>query len=115
MGTLHSKFCDSTNILLFCLPPHSSHLLQPVDVGFFSPMKSNWKQAVAKYQLQNPGTFVNKTVKRTTLVQAFKQSGIYPVDRRAISSSKFGPSQNYMETHESNDDPVSLQLASATS
>jgi DDE superfamily endonuclease len=31
------------NIILFLLPPHSSYLLQPLDVGFFGPMK--WTMA----------------------------------------------------------------------
>ena len=33
------RFCIDNNIVLFLLPPHSSHLLQPLDVGVFSPLK----------------------------------------------------------------------------
>jgi hypothetical protein len=32
-------FCLDKNIDLVCLPPHTSHLLQPLDVGLFSPLK----------------------------------------------------------------------------
>ena len=35
-----SKFCSDHGILLYCLPPHSSHITQPLDVGFFSPLKT---------------------------------------------------------------------------
>ena len=31
--------CMDNNILLFILPPHSSHLTQPLDVGVFRPLK----------------------------------------------------------------------------
>ena len=33
------RFCIDHHIILFLLPPHSSHLLQPLDVGVFSPLK----------------------------------------------------------------------------
>ena len=33
------RFCIDHDIVLFLLPPHSSHLLQPLDVGVFSPLK----------------------------------------------------------------------------
>ena len=33
------RFCIDHDIILFLLLPHSSHLLQPLDVGIFSPLK----------------------------------------------------------------------------
>lgn len=30
LGLLH-------NIIIFCLPPHTTHMLQPLDVGVFGP------------------------------------------------------------------------------
>ena len=33
------RFCIDHGIVLFLLPPHSSHLLQPLDVGVFGPLK----------------------------------------------------------------------------
>jgi hypothetical protein len=32
-------FCLDKNIDLVCLPAHTSHLLQPLDIGIFSPLK----------------------------------------------------------------------------
>jgi len=34
------SFCEENNIILLWMPPHSSHLLQPLDVGCFSPLKT---------------------------------------------------------------------------
>ena len=31
--------CQQNNIITLCMPPHSSHLLQPLDVGCFGPLK----------------------------------------------------------------------------
>ena len=35
-----SKFCREKGILLYCLPTHSSHITQPLDVGFESTSNS---------------------------------------------------------------------------
>lgn len=32
-------YCENNNIIALCMPAHSSHLLQPLDVGCFSPLK----------------------------------------------------------------------------
>jgi len=32
-------FCLSNKIIPLCLPAHSTHLLQPLDVGLFSPLQ----------------------------------------------------------------------------
>jgi hypothetical protein len=32
-------YCMDNNILLMILPPYSSHLTQPLDVGIFGPLK----------------------------------------------------------------------------
>jgi hypothetical protein len=32
--------CKENNIITLCMPPHSSHILQPLDVGCFSPLKT---------------------------------------------------------------------------
>lgn len=36
---LFHEYCREHNIVVLCLPPHSSHLLQPADVGAFEPLK----------------------------------------------------------------------------
>ena len=56
-----AKFCNENHILLYCLPPHSSHITQPLDVGFFSPLKGPWKKAVIAYNCDHPGAAVNKS------------------------------------------------------
>jgi hypothetical protein len=34
-----NQACKDNNIICICMPPHSSHLLQPLDVGCFGPLK----------------------------------------------------------------------------
>ena len=33
------EYCLDNSIIVYCLPPHSTHLLQPLDVGLFSPLQ----------------------------------------------------------------------------
>lgn len=40
-GTVKSAMAN--NIIILCLPPNTSHALQPLDVGVFRPLKLAWK------------------------------------------------------------------------
>ena len=106
-----SRFCQKNGIFLYCLPPHSSQITQPLDVGFYGPLKQSWKKAVAKFSVENVGKSVTKkifsgifreaydnTVKVGTIVNAFHNAGIFPVNFAAIRSSKFTPSSVYKST-----------------
>ena len=102
-----SKLCKDNNILLYCLPPHSSHITQPLDVGFYGPLKTSWRKAVAKYALDNVGKSVTKytfaevfkeawinTVKLSTIVNSFRCAGIWPVNAN-VYKSKVAPATVY--------------------
>jgi hypothetical protein len=39
-------FCKRNNIYTLCMPPHSSHLLQRLDFGCFSPLKRAYSREV---------------------------------------------------------------------
>ncbi|KAF8241425.1 DDE-domain-containing protein, partial [Wilcoxina mikolae CBS 423.85] len=40
------QYCENINIAVYCLPLHSTHLLQPLDVGLFAPLPSYYSKAV---------------------------------------------------------------------
>lgn len=40
------SYAKAHNIILFRLPPHSTHLTQPLDVGCFQPFKHYHSQAI---------------------------------------------------------------------
>ena len=48
------------NIILFVLPAHTSHLLQPMDVGCFGPLQRIYDTEVHKYMRNNPGSVVTR-------------------------------------------------------
>ena len=37
------------NIIIFCLPPHTTHGSQPLDASVFGPLKKHWANACQKY------------------------------------------------------------------
>lgn len=45
--TLHlSEFCRNNGIILVCLLPNTTHILQLLDVSVFAPLKQKWKTTV---------------------------------------------------------------------
>ena len=53
------KECENNNIAFVCLPANATHLLQPLDVAFFGPMKTKWRAVLTRYKLKkakNAGT-----------------------------------------------------------
>jgi DDE superfamily endonuclease/helix-turn-helix, Psq domain len=41
-------YCKDKNIITLCMPPHSSHILQPLDVGCFGPLKQAYGRQIEK-------------------------------------------------------------------
>lgn len=43
---------------LLCLPSHTTHVLQPLDVGMFTSFKRNFSKACSKYLAAHPGRVI---------------------------------------------------------
>lgn len=41
-----SQFCKEKQIELIALYPNATHIIQPLDVAVFHPLKSKWKKVV---------------------------------------------------------------------
>lgn len=91
------------NITIIKLPPHSSHLLQPLDLAVFKPFKDKWDSAMVKWQRSNYGQKLSKkefsvlvgqiwkSMESLTIMNGFKKGGIYPMNRDVIPEHKFDP------------------------
>ena len=44
ISTEFIKFCNEKKIVPLCLPPHTTHLLQPLDVNVFGPLSREYKK-----------------------------------------------------------------------
>lgn len=102
------KFChfaEQHRIIIICLPSHTTHALQPCDVGVFSPLSTSWKTlvnrlthdgiAVSKFNfLTHYHTARVKAFKPSTILSAFAKSGIWPINPHAIPLDAFEPAKN---------------------
>lgn len=97
-----TEFCREKAIILISLPPNSTHVMQPLDVGFFKPLKSSWKNAINKFKTENNNKTLNKENFAPVLEQAFKAmpnlerifknsfraSGLFPFDPSNVDYNK---------------------------
>ena len=78
-------------VILFCLPPNTTHKTQPLDKGCFGPLKTHWREECHKCLAANRGKVITRfqfselfnrawkngmTMKN--VVGGFKTTGVYP-------------------------------------
>ncbi|KAI8488705.1 hypothetical protein Bbelb_334880 [Branchiostoma belcheri] len=93
------KTAMEQNIIIYGLPPHTSHFTQPLDVTVFSSLKTKWATTLESLQAADTRFQVRKTTfpKIFASVQdltftpeniksGFKKTGILPYDKSAIDS-----------------------------
>jgi len=91
------RMASKHNVVLFTLPPHTTHMHQPLDRGCFGPLKTKWREVCYKYITDNPGKVVTrysfsrlfheawvKAMTMNNIMSGFKVTGVFPVDRSAI-------------------------------
>src|SRR6516164_9277073 len=99
------KFATAHYIIIICLPSHTTHALQPCDVGVFGPLSHSWKSQVTQASQNNIAItkhnlllYYHKArmvaLKDTTIKSAFRKMGIYPFNRDVIPLSAFEPAKN---------------------
>ena len=98
------------NISLYVFPPHTTHLLQPLDVGVFGPLKSAWIKVLKEYKLETMASRVDRQIFPSLiariwdkvflpehLIGGFRAAGIHPLSRRAIPDSKLKTSTSFQQ------------------
>ena len=86
--------CAAEEVIILALPPNTTHIIQPLDRGCFSPLKSQWKKVVQSYMAKNHGKAVTRYEFSSLFAEAwysamtaknihagFKISGVFPFNR----------------------------------
>lgn len=97
---LHS-FCVEHKIILVALPPNATHLMQPLDVSVFRPLKKDWKYTVRHWRIEHNGEeickenfckAVHEVIFKGTLQKSiksgFRATGLYPFEVNNIDFNK---------------------------
>jgi hypothetical protein len=91
-----NEYCSEHKIITLCMPAHSSHLLQPLDVGCFSPLKRAYSAEISALA-QKRITHITKleflpafkkafddTFSQSTIQGAFRGAGLVPHNPDAV-------------------------------
>jgi hypothetical protein len=93
------EIADTNNIHIICMPAHSTHLLQPLDVGVFKHFKAGGIKTLQNYYFSNNGQSVSKNniaglikqcvdnespFSRAHAVGGFESSGMFPLNIEKI-------------------------------
>ena len=78
-------------IILYCLPAHSTHLMQPLDVACFGPLARAYRSALQSFIYDHPGQAFGKqefweclctarshALTKTNILSGFAASGLWP-------------------------------------
>ena len=115
-----TEWARRNNVILFVLPPHSSHITHPLDVGVFGPFKTMYYSECQSYMKKHPGMNITKydiaeltsrpylkALSPDNLISAFRKTGIHPFNSQAITESQVAPSVIYSK--ETDEEPGQKQ------
>lgn len=93
-----TNFCREKGIILVALLPNATHILQPMDVALFHPLKQIWKREVRNWRIQNNGKklmrehftglvdiCIQEAAKPQTIQNGFRKCGLYPFNANEVS------------------------------
>ncbi|CAF1402456.1 unnamed protein product [Didymodactylos carnosus] len=84
-GSHHSvrtvELAIENHIVLLCLPANSTHILQPLHVVFFKPIKQKYLEILNEY-------YKTSAVRKVNIIKGFMTAGIYPLDKTSVNLQK---------------------------
>jgi DDE superfamily endonuclease len=91
------RFCLASKIIVLCLPSHTTHLLQLLDVGPFRPLAIAYKIGIQEQGYLNPVYSVDKLeflevyktarlrgISKANIEKGWRNAGLEPFDPRAV-------------------------------
>ena len=100
------EMARENNVCLLCLPSHTTHILQPLDIGVFKSFKSGFNKACGDFMKQHLGRVIMTDVLALMVGQAytsaftpvnvlsgFRNTGIYPFNPSSVDDRQLAPSK----------------------
>ena len=94
-------------VIIFTLPPHTTHVIQPLDRRCFAPLKVSWRQICHQFIAKNPGKTVSqydfcrlfsqawlKAISIENVVSSFRVTRVNPLDRSVTKAHALEPNDN---------------------
>lgn len=115
--TLHlANFCVANGIELIALYPNSTHILQPMDLAVFRPLKQTWKKPVGDFKnetgeplkKQHFAPVLKKAISTLTpecIKNGFRSGGLYPYGHEYIDMNKIKNRREKKKIHVSQSIP----------
>ena len=117
------EFAKANSIHILCLPSHTTHILQPLDIGVFKSFKSHFSKACTKYIVDHPGRVITPEILPSMVAEAwplsftqlnvmsgFRKSGIFPLNPSMVDDRCIAPSKVFQP--QSTNNPPLVQSAS---
>lgn len=110
-----SDFCSDKQIEIIVLHPNSTHLLQPMDVAVFRPLKLFWKQQIRKWKTDNLGLQVKKenfapilkcaleNITPDCIKNGFRAGGLFPFGPDLVDFTKLNVHNRLITTRVASD------------
>jgi hypothetical protein len=101
VNLLFIEYADANRILLAVFPPHSTHRLQPLDIGLFSPLSTYYSQAIDRLLSESQGLVRitkrdfwplfyeawEKAFHTQNVRSAWEAAGLYPLNPKRVIST----------------------------
>lgn len=111
-----TEFCQAKNIVLICLFPNSTHVLQPLDVAFFRGLKVQWNKHLIEWRIFHAGEPIKRhefapLLKQAvddipnmanTLVNGFRKCGLSPWNPDAVDYAMLLNAENQTHSNTTN-------------
>eukprot|EP00057_Strongylocentrotus_purpuratus_P006778 XP_011661252.1 PREDICTED: uncharacterized protein LOC105436902 [Strongylocentrotus purpuratus] len=114
-----NELCKVNKVILYCLPPNASHMIQPCSLSLFSSLKEKWAATESKYRMENEGAPVSKVMFAREFAKAwteitcdpmvarngFRAAGLFPFTKTCMGD-KLLPATVFVRTPATQDKPA---------
>ena len=100
------RFAAQKGVIVFALPPNTTHISQPLDGVCFKALKQCWDEQCSSFMSDNPGKTVTlyqfselfaaawkKAMTPQNITSSFHATGVFPVNRQALEILQESPAK----------------------